>query len=42
MKQGTVNANRLEVLDSGEVIRFERGVVMVLTPQDADGKAGAK
>jgi lipopolysaccharide export system protein LptC len=40
MKQGTVNANRLEVLDSGEVIRFERGVVMVLTPQD--GKAGAQ
>jgi lipopolysaccharide export system protein LptC len=42
MRQGTVNANRLEVLDSGDVIRFERGVVMVLTQENADGKAGAQ
>jgi lipopolysaccharide export system protein LptC len=42
MRQGTINANRLEVTDSGEVVRFERDVVMVLTLQDADGKAGGK
>ena len=30
-QQGTINGNRLEVLNSGEVIRFERGVVMVIT-----------
>lgn len=33
MPQGTVHANRLEVLNSGEVIRFERGVTMELTPE---------
>jgi lipopolysaccharide export system protein LptC len=33
MRQGTVNANRLEVINSGEVIRFEGGVTMVLTPE---------
>jgi len=30
MLQGTINANRLEVVNSGEVIRFERGVDMLL------------
>jgi lipopolysaccharide export system protein LptC len=33
MLQGTINANRLEVVDSGKIIRFERGVDMVLQPQ---------
>jgi lipopolysaccharide export system protein LptC len=38
MAQGTVNANRLEVVNSGEVIRFEGNVTMVLV-DDAAGKA---
>jgi lipopolysaccharide export system protein LptC len=33
MLQGTINANRLEVVDSGKIIRFQRGVDMVLQPQ---------
>ena len=33
MRQGTVNANRLEVTNSGEVIRFDGGVTMVLVPE---------
>jgi lipopolysaccharide export system protein LptC len=33
MPQGTLDANRLEVIDSGNSIRFENGVVMVLTPE---------
>ena len=43
MTQGVINANRMEVINSAEVIRFENGVTMVLTsptPQ-TDGKAGA-
>jgi lipopolysaccharide export system protein LptC len=40
MRQGTVNANRLEVTNSGEVIRFERGVTMVLVPEN--DRAGEK
>ncbi len=30
MLQGTINANRLEMLNSGEIIRFERGVDVLL------------
>jgi lipopolysaccharide export system protein LptC len=30
MLQGTINGNRMEVLNSGDVIRFERGVTVVL------------
>ena len=44
MLQGTINANRLEVVNSGEVIRFERGVDMRLvgeSPQP-DRTAGAR
>ncbi|MFN3350901.1 LPS export ABC transporter periplasmic protein LptC [Pseudorhodoplanes sp.] len=33
MPQGTLDANRLEVTETGAVIRFEGGVVMVLTPE---------
>jgi lipopolysaccharide export system protein LptC len=42
MPQGTVNANRLEVTNSGEVIRFEGGVTMMLVPQkDRSGEKSA-
>ena len=30
MLQGTISANRLEVTASGEVIRFDRGVTVVM------------
>jgi len=48
MSRGTLNANRLEVVNSGEVIRFEGGVVMFLNPEqpvaakDAPKQAGAQ
>jgi len=29
----TINANRMEILDSGDVMRFERGVSVVLLPE---------
>jgi lipopolysaccharide export system protein LptC len=35
MTQGTINANRLEMINSGEIIRFEQGVTMVLTDRAA-------
>jgi lipopolysaccharide export system protein LptC len=31
MQQGTINANRMEVVDSGDTIRFGGGVTMVMT-----------
>jgi hypothetical protein len=34
MLQGTVNANRLEIQESGAVIRFERGVTLVIDRED--------
>ena len=43
MLQGTLNANRLEVVDSGDLVRFGGGVDMVLTLNQADAsqaKAG--
>lgn len=40
MSTGTVNANRLEVLENGELIRFDQGVEMNLVPQPASEKAG--
>jgi lipopolysaccharide export system protein LptC len=36
--QGTLNANRLNVIDSGEVVRFHGGVVMDLMLNDAAAK----
>jgi lipopolysaccharide export system protein LptC len=33
MPQGTLDANRMEVTETGAVIRFEGGVVMMLTPE---------
>jgi lipopolysaccharide export system protein LptC len=42
MRQGTINANRLEVTNSGEVIRFEGGVTMLLVPEtDRSGEKSA-
>jgi lipopolysaccharide export system protein LptC len=39
--QGTLNANRLDIIDSGEVIRFHGGVVMDMTlNQPEQSKAG--
>lgn len=39
---GTLNANRLEVIDAGDRVRFDGGVVMVLTlPNDDKNKAAA-
>jgi lipopolysaccharide export system protein LptC len=35
MLQGTVNANRLEVTDSGAVIRFSGGVTLVIEDDNA-------
>ncbi len=43
MPQGTLDANRMEVVDSGELIRFEGGVVMMLTPEALNkGMQGAQ
>ena len=33
--QGKLNANRLEVQESGAVVRFDRGVTMVIEDTDA-------
>jgi lipopolysaccharide export system protein LptC len=44
MQQGTINANRMEVVDSGDSIRFGGGVTMVVTSNSQvmhlDGKLG--
>src|SRR5262249_5878438 len=32
----TINANRMEIAESGDVMRFERGVTVVLAPESAD------
>jgi lipopolysaccharide export system protein LptC len=43
MQQGTIKANRMEVVDSGDVIRFGGGVTMVTTGNQVmhlDGKLG--
>jgi lipopolysaccharide export system protein LptC len=39
MKQGTINANRLEVENSGEVVRFANGVTMVMSTDAVDPTA---
>lgn len=39
--QGTLNAKRLEIIDSGDVVRFHGGVTMILMFNDSDkAKAG--
>jgi lipopolysaccharide export system protein LptC len=35
MLQGTINANRLEILESGAIIKFERGVTMEIDRESA-------
>jgi lipopolysaccharide export system protein LptC len=42
MPQGTINANRLEVVNSGGVLRFEGGVDMVLEGDDGARAAAAE
>ena len=39
--QGTLDANRLEIIDSGDLVRFGGGVNMVLQLNRADGAQGA-
>jgi lipopolysaccharide export system protein LptC len=41
MDQGKVNANRMEVFESGALVRFERGVTMVVN-RDAVAAAGSR
>lgn len=43
MLQGTLNANKLEIVDNGELVRFHGGVVMdMLLSDEAKKKAAAK
>jgi lipopolysaccharide export system protein LptC len=45
MLHGTLNANRLEIVDSGDLVRFDGGVNMTLMLGDAaasQGKSGAQ
>lgn len=42
MSQGTITANRLRVVNSGEVIRFEGNVVMLLSADAPSDKAGVR
>ena len=43
MLQGTLNANRLEIVNSGDLVRFHGGVVMdMLLSDEAKQKAAAK
>jgi len=41
-QQGTITSERLEVLKSGEVVRFTGNVIMNLAAQPDDGKAAEK
>lgn len=40
-QQGTLRGNRLEVIKSGEIVRFDNGVTMVLLPEGAPTSAPA-
>ena len=42
MMQGTVNGNRMEMLNSGEIIRFERGVTMVVNSDGSSTQASRR
>ena len=37
--QGTLNANRLEIVDSGDLVRFHGGVSMVMMLNDTAPKS---
>jgi lipopolysaccharide export system protein LptC len=41
-QQGTITSERLEVLKSGEVVRFTGNVIMNLAAQPDDAKAAQK
>ena len=41
MMQGTVNANRMEVVNSGSVVRFEGGVTMMVTLDSNTGNSNS-
>lgn len=41
LPNGTLTANRLEVIDSGALIRFEGGVLLILTPAHTDASAAS-
>jgi hypothetical protein len=38
----TINSNRLEVTESGDVMRFERGVTVVMTPESTASATEAR
>jgi len=40
LKNGVINAKRLEVRDSGDIIRFGGGVTMIVQPEQATAQAG--
>ena len=40
LKNGVINAKRLEVRDSGDIIRFGGGVTMIVQPEQATARAG--
>ena len=42
MLQGTLNANRLTIVESGEIMRFHGGVVMDLILNDTSPKSGTQ
>ena len=39
--EANLDANRLEVINAGDVIRFEGGVTLILTPESEKGEQGA-
>jgi len=40
MRNGTINANSMEINQAGQIVRFERGVSMLLMPnKDQDNTA---
>ena len=42
MLQGTLNANRLDIVDSGDIVRFHGGVVMDMTLNPPQKKSDAQ
>lgn len=41
-QQGTLRGNRLEVMKSGEIVRFDNGVTMMLIPESAPSKTPSR
>lgn len=41
MLQGTITANRIEVSASGDIVRFDRGVSLVIDREGSDASAGS-